>query len=100
MIAAYAEKMTSLIASLVAQAIERGEWAIDDAAKAAGVVRDAVTVYVHPLFVAQAVEAEIPVETLLAATLTTLIRAFEAGIEYGHDLAAVPSAKSDIQRNA
>lgn len=82
MIAAYAARMTALIARLIEQAVQRGEWKIDDTAKAAGVVRDAVTVFVHPLFVAQAVEADIPVETLLRATLATLIRAFEAGITY------------------
>lgn len=83
MIAAYAERMTNLVARLVEQAVERGEWRVDDAVKAAGVVRDAVTAYVHPLFVAQAVAADIPIEGLLRATLATLIRAFEAGIEYG-----------------
>lgn len=82
MIAAYADRMTRLIARLIEQAVERGEWRVDDVAKAAGVVRDAVTVYVHPLFVAQAVEGDVPVEALLIATLATLVRAFEAGLDY------------------
>lgn len=83
MIAAYAARMTALITRLIAQAVDRGEWAVDDVATAAGVVRDAVTVYVHPMFVGQAVEAGLPVEALLRATLGTLIRAFEAGVDYG-----------------
>lgn len=83
MIAAYAARMTALIAQIIGQGVERGEWMVDDAVTAAGVVRDAVTVYVHPLFVAQAMEAGVPVEAQLRATLATLIRAFEAGIRYG-----------------
>ena len=86
MIAAYAQRMTMLVARLIAQGVERGEWKVDDISLAAGVVRDAVTIFVHPQFVGQAMEANAPAEDQLRATVTTLTRAFEAGVEYGSDL--------------
>lgn len=83
MIAAYAERITSLIARLIEKAVLRGEWKVDDISVAAGVVRDAAMVYVHPAFVAQLVTADAPVEFMLRATVLTLVRAFEAGVSYG-----------------
>ncbi|WP_395443910.1 TetR family transcriptional regulator [Caulobacter sp. UC70_42] len=82
MIAAYAERMTTLIARLIAQAVERGEWKVDDIDIASGVVRDAVTGYIHPAFVAQLIVADAPIETMLGATVATLSRAFRAGMDY------------------
>lgn len=81
-IMAYAARMTALVERLVQQAIDRGEWRIDDAAVAAGVIRDAVTVYIHPMFVAQSIAAGFPVEQHLRATVETLTRAFAAGLHY------------------
>jgi hypothetical protein len=46
-------------------------------------VRDAVTVYVHPSFVAQLVAEDAPVDAMLRATVTTLANAFAAGVDYG-----------------
>lgn len=83
MIATYAERITNLVAGLIDEAVRRGEWHIDDTDVAARVVRDAVTVYVHPAFVAQLVTANAPVEAMLHATVTTLIRAFESSMRYG-----------------
>lgn len=83
MITTYAERITNLVAGLIDKAVRRGEWHIDDIDVAAGVVRDAVTVYVHPAFVAQLVTANAPVEAMLRATVTTLARAFESGVRYG-----------------
>jgi AcrR family transcriptional regulator len=83
MIAAYADRITSLVAGLIEKAVLRGEWKVDDISVAAGVVRDAVMVYVHPAFVAQLVTAGAPVEAMLRATVTTLVRAFETGVIYG-----------------
>ncbi|MEJ5143644.1 TetR/AcrR family transcriptional regulator [Gluconobacter albidus] len=83
MVANYAERITNLVARLIDQAVRRGEWHIDDIDVAASVVRDAVTVYVHPAFVAQSVMANAPVEAMLCATVTTLARAFESGVGYG-----------------
>lgn len=82
MIAAYAERMTALIDRLIAQAVERGEWKVDDIDIASGVVRDAVTVYIHPAFVAQLIVADAPIELMLGATVATLSRAFQAGMDY------------------
>ena len=84
MIAAYAERITALVAKLIEQAVARGEWRIDDIGVAAGVVRDAAMVFVHPAFVAQLVTAGAPAEDMLRATVTTLVRAFESGVRYGH----------------
>ena len=82
MIHAYAERMTRLIATLIAQGVDRGEWRVSDISVAAGVVRDGVTPFIHPQFVALAVDAGSPVEAQLRAMVTTLTRAFEAGVDY------------------
>lgn len=81
-IVAYAERMTLLIATLITQGVERGEWRVSDVSVAAGVVRDGVTPFIHPQFVALAVEAGSPVEDQLRAMVTTLTRAFQAGVDY------------------
>jgi AcrR family transcriptional regulator len=82
MIRAYAERMTLLIETLISQAVERGEWRVSDVSVAAGVVRDGVTPFIHPQFVALAVDAGWPVEAQLRAMVTTLTKAFEAGVDY------------------
>lgn len=82
MIHAYAERMTLLIATLIAQGVERGEWRVSDVSVAAGVVRDGVTPFIHPQFVALAVDAGWAVEDQLRALVTTITRAFEAGVDY------------------
>ncbi|PJG49653.1 hypothetical protein CAF53_03185 [Sphingobium sp. LB126] len=82
MIAAYADRITALVARLIEKAVRRGEWKVDDVQLAAGVVRDAGMIYVHPAFVAQLVTAGAPIETMLRATVATLARAFEAGVSY------------------
>lgn len=82
MIRAYAERMTRLIATLIAQGVERGEWRVSDVSVAAGVVRDGVTPFIHPQFVALAVDAGSPVEEQLRAMVATVTRAFEAGVDY------------------
>jgi AcrR family transcriptional regulator len=82
MIVAYAQRMTRLIEKLIAQGVDRGEWHVSDVTTAAGVVRDAVTAFVHPQLLAQAIEANAPVEHQLRTTVATLTRAFEAGVDY------------------
>ena len=82
MIAAYAERMTALIARLIIQAIESGEWKVDDVDIASGVVRDAVTAYIHPGLVAQLIMADAPIEEMLGATVKTVACAFQAGMSY------------------
>lgn len=44
----YAERMTALVARLLAQGVERGELAVADVEGAASVVRDAATAFLHP----------------------------------------------------
>jgi AcrR family transcriptional regulator len=78
MIAAYAARMTQLIERIIAQGVVSGEWRVDDVRQAAGVVRDAVTIFVHPQFVAQAAEADTPAEARLRAVVSTICRAFAA----------------------
>jgi AcrR family transcriptional regulator len=80
---AYAERITALVSRLIEKAVLRGEWKVDNVGIAAGVVRDAAMVYVHPAFVAHLVTAGAPVEAMLRATVATLARAFEAGVTYG-----------------
>lgn len=92
-ITGYAARMTILIGKLIAQGVQRGEWKVDNVAIAAGVVRDAVTTYVNPAFVAQLVDAGAPVEDMVHATITTLARAFEAGVAYEPASNAIPAAE-------
>lgn len=87
MIRSYARRMTHLIARLIEQAVEKGEWQVSDVAQAAGVVRDAVTVFVHPQFVEQAVEAGLPIEEQLRAVIGALSRAFEVGVHFSAERA-------------
>lgn len=82
MIIAYAQRMTLLIQKLIAQAVDRGEWQVSDVSQAASVVRDAVTAFIHPQLVAQAIEANVSFEDQLRATVLTLTRAFEARVDY------------------
>ena len=82
MIIAYAQRMTLLIQKLIAQGVDRGEWQVSDVFQAASVVRDAVTAFIHPQLVAQAIETNVSVEDQLRGTVLTLTRAFEAGVDY------------------
>jgi hypothetical protein len=54
----YARHMTALVARPIAQAVEPGEWKIS--AEDAAAVRDAVTNYLYPTFVALLIEAGAP----------------------------------------
>jgi len=80
-IAAYAVSMTALIARILADGIRRGEVRIDNVEAAAGVVRDAVTVFVHPAHVAAAVAAGLPSESMARNVVRTLCAAFQAGVD-------------------
>ncbi|MGA1799041.1 TetR family transcriptional regulator [Sphingomonas sp. 4RDLI-65] len=96
MIATYADRITALIARVIETAVLRGEWTVDDIGIAAGVVRDAAMVYVHPAFVAQLVTAGAPVEDMLRATVTTLARAFESGVIYGRPEESAVAAQAEV----
>jgi len=76
-ILAYAESMTRLIESILNDGVAQGEFAIGDTREAACVVRDAVTVFIHPAHVAMAATAGIDQVAGLTNLLNTLISAFE-----------------------
>lgn len=80
-IANYARAMTALIARILADGVRRGEARIDNVEAAAGVVRDAVTVFVHPAHVAAAVAAGLPSEKMARNVVRTLCAGFQAGAE-------------------
>jgi AcrR family transcriptional regulator len=80
-IAAYSQAMTALIARILADAKKRGEIRVDDIEAAAGVVRDAVTVFVHPAHVAAAVAANLPSEKMARNVVRTLCAGFRIGTE-------------------
>ncbi|MGY3547438.1 TetR/AcrR family transcriptional regulator [Bradyrhizobium sp. USDA 4469] len=80
-IAAYARAMTSLVARILADGERRGEIRVANVGAAAGVVRDAVTVFVHPAHVAAAVAADLPSERMARNVVRTLCVAFQAGVD-------------------
>lgn len=80
-IAAYTRAMTALIARILADGRRRGEVRVGDVEAAAGVVRDAVTVFVHPGHVAAAVSIGLQSEKLACNVVRTLCAGFRAGVE-------------------
>ena len=82
-IATYAQAMTALIARILADGVKRGEIKLDDVRAAAGVVRDAITVFVHPVHVATAVLADLPSERMARNVVRTLCAGFRAGADLG-----------------
>ena len=81
-IAAYSQAMTALIARILANAKKRGEIRVDDIEAASSVVRDAVTVFVHPAHVAAAVTCNLPSKTMARNVVRTLCAAFKAGVDF------------------
>ena len=78
LVADYARRMTELVRQVLEDGVARGEFRIPDPAAAAGVVRDSVTVFVHPAHVEQAVVAGLDMEPRLQAVIDTLVTAFAA----------------------
>ncbi|NML77018.1 TetR/AcrR family transcriptional regulator [Rhizobium sp. S-51] len=78
LVADYAQRMTALVRQVLEDGIARGEFRIGDLDVAAGVVRDAVTVFVHPAHVEQAVVAGLDMEPRLHAVVDSLVSAFAA----------------------
>lgn len=78
LVADYARRMTGLVRQVLADGVARGEFRIPDLDVAAGVVRDAVTVFVHPAHVEQAVVAGLDMEPRLQAVVDALLSAFTA----------------------
>ncbi len=81
-IAAYASAMTALLGEIIADGVRRREFKVDDVAAAAGVVRDAVTVFVHPAHVEAAAKAGLPTEAMARNVVRSLAAAFRAGVRY------------------
>ncbi|MFN3549229.1 MAG: TetR family transcriptional regulator [Mesorhizobium sp.] len=79
LVADYARRMTALVRRVLEDGVERGAFHIRDLDAAAGVVRDAVTAFVHPAHVEQAVLAGVDMEPRLQAVIDALVTAFEAG---------------------
>lgn len=77
----YAHAMTQLLANILAEGVKNKEFELDDVQAAAEVVRDAVTVFVHPAHVEAAAKAGLRMETELNRVLTTLITAFTKGVK-------------------
>jgi AcrR family transcriptional regulator len=82
LIAAYAAAMTALAERILEDGARRGEFRFDDVAAAAGVVRDAVTAFLHPAHVAAAARAGLPVEALARNVVRTLLAGFHQGVAF------------------
>lgn len=76
LVADYSRRMTGLVRQVLEDGGRRGEFSIRDLDIAAGVVRDAVTVFVHPAHVEQAVMAKLDMEPRLQAVIDALVSAF------------------------
>lgn len=77
----YAQAMTALVAKILADGVTGRQFKIDDVQAAAEVVRDAITVFVHPAHVEAALHAGISMEPALDRVLTTLVTAFAKGLQ-------------------
>ncbi|WP_398480410.1 TetR/AcrR family transcriptional regulator [Tardiphaga sp.] len=78
----YATAMTGLVEAILADGVRQGEFKIGDVVAAAGVVRDAVTVFIHPAHVEAAHRAGIEMEPMLRRVMAALQVAFETGIAF------------------
>jgi AcrR family transcriptional regulator len=75
----YAARMTRLVAMILADGVRKKEYKIDDIDAAAEVVRDAVTVYVHPAHVEAAAKVGHRLEPAIKRMIGTLNTAFRSG---------------------
>jgi AcrR family transcriptional regulator len=89
----YSVRMTKLIAAILADGVRRHEYKIDDIEAAAEVVRDAVTVYVHPVQVEAAARAGNSMEPAIRRLISTLQVAFRSGVTFG----SVASSKRTVR---
>jgi hypothetical protein len=76
----YADAMTRLLAAILRDGVQQGEYRIEDVDTASEVVRDAVTVYVYPALVEAPAKAGISMEPSIKRMMATLIAAFRAGV--------------------
>jgi AcrR family transcriptional regulator len=75
----YAARMTRLVARILADGVRKKEYKIADIDAAAEVVRDAVTVYLHPVHVEAAAKLGHRLEPAIKRMLSTLNTAFRSG---------------------
>lgn len=78
----YAKAITRLVVTILEEGVKAEEFKIDDVQAAAEVVRNAVTVFVHPAHVEAAARAGVSMEPEIGRVLMTLITAFTTGIAY------------------
>jgi AcrR family transcriptional regulator len=76
----YREATTRLLAAILADGVRKREFKIDDVDAAAEVVRDAVTVYVHPAHVEAAARAGISMEPSVRRMIAMLVVALRKGL--------------------
>jgi AcrR family transcriptional regulator len=76
----YVRRMTGLVRRILADGVARGEFAECDLDAAAGAVRDAVTVFVHPAHVEAAAKAGLDQEAGLMTVLRILVAGLVAGV--------------------
>jgi len=73
----YARRMTGLLRLILADGVARGEFGTMDLDAAAGAVRDAFTVFVHPAHVEAATKAgldqEVGLQTLMGLVVSGLV---------------------------
>ncbi len=81
----YAQAMTRLLAAIVEDGVRQGQFKVDNIGLAAEVIRDAVTVYVHPAHVEAARKSNLELEPLLRRMMTTLLVALKAGLSFKDD---------------
>ena len=72
--------MTRLLAAILRDGVQQGEFRIDDVDAASEVVRDAVTAYVYPALVEAAAKAGISMEQSIKRMMATLTVAFRSGV--------------------
>ena len=80
LVRAYAAAITRIVAGVLADGVRRGEFKLDDTEAAAEIVRDAVTVYVHPAHVAAAAAAGLSMEPAVRRMMGALTMAFRVGL--------------------
>lgn len=80
LVAAYAAAMTRLLVAIIEDGVAQREFVVDDVAAAAEVVRDAVTVYVHPAHVETAWKANLDLEPSIRRMIATLVTALKSGL--------------------
>ena len=76
----YAEAITRLVAAILQDGVQQGEFNITDVGAAANVVRDAATVFIHPAHVEAAAKAGISMELNIHRMMAVLSLAFRSGI--------------------